>query len=110
MVSFPEEFTSRMKEMLGDEYDRFISSYGRPVLDGLRTNTLKITPESLMALLDGAVEDSARVPWNPDGFYIEDKRTFSLSPYYHAGLYYIQEPSAMAPVSALSSGMERNRA
>ena len=99
MINFPEEFTSRMREMLRDEYEEFLSSYERPVLDGLRTNTLKITPENLSRLLGIGQDESARVPWNPDGFYIKDKRSFSLSPYYHAGLYYIQEPSAMLPAA-----------
>ncbi|MCR4672941.1 MAG: RsmB/NOP family class I SAM-dependent RNA methyltransferase [Lachnospiraceae bacterium] len=99
MKSFPDEFLSRMKDMLGDEFDDFMSSYERPVLDGLRTNTLKISPEELAGLTGEDVELSERVPWNPDGFYIKDKRSFSLSPYYHAGLYYIQEPSAMLPAA-----------
>jgi len=46
-----------------------------------------------MNLLDRTFK---RIPWAYGGFYIDDSREFTKSPYYYAGLYYIQEPSAMA--------------
>ena len=42
------------------------------------------------------------MPWTKNGFYYDHRKyTPSKHPYYYAGLYYIQEPSAMTPASVL---------
>ena len=56
-------------------------------------NTLKITPEEYLKMTDQALES---VTWCPTGFYYNGSREYSKNPLYHAGLYYIQEPSAMS--------------
>lgn len=96
MVLLPDSFRSRMQQMLGDEYEAFENSYDKPFHNGLRVNTLKTSPDELKDILALKGE---RVMWNRNGFYIDDKRPFTSNPLYHAGLYYIQEPSAMLPAS-----------
>lgn len=83
-----------MQDMLGDEYPAFIKSYDNPFRNGIRINPLKITADRFA---QEYAPELKGVPWNPNGFYIDDKRSFSTSPLYHAGLYYIQEASAMLP-------------
>ncbi len=93
-VHFPDTFKSRMQDMLGEEYAAFEKSYQKPFHNGLRANTLKISPQELAHALPGL---DRGVPWAPNGFYISDKKTYSSHPYYHAGIYYLQEASAMLP-------------
>lgn len=104
----PEEFTRRMEKMLGDEYRAFEESYDRPRRGGLRVNALKKgtgDPES--ALLSGMGADKSPmfgmtpVPWAPSGFYYDPQSRPGKHPFHEAGVYYMQEPSAMA-VAALS--------
>ena len=45
IMALPEEFQKRMKEMLGAEYEDFITGYEQPRKYGLRVNTLKLLPE-----------------------------------------------------------------
>lgn len=40
---FPLEFIKRMKAMLGNGFEDFISSYSQPPVRGLRVNTLRIS-------------------------------------------------------------------
>jgi len=98
MIKLPLKFQETMKEILGEDYDRFLASYQKPVYNGIRMNTLKITPDEYMALTG---ETPERVPWNELGFYCENARAVSRNPLYYAGLYYIQEPSAMLPAALL---------
>ena len=92
-------FLARMKEMLGEEYDSFIKSYKVPRTYGLRVNTAKISCEEFEKLVPFPVTP---IPWIPNGyFYPEDVRP-SYCPFYQAGLYYLQEPSAMTPASCHS--------
>ena len=98
-MEFPESFLSEMKELLKDEYDAFLKSYERPVLSGIRANTLKADREELKKLFGVTMEE---VPWCENGLYVPQDMKLSSSPYYYAGLYYIQEPSAMLPAALLS--------
>lgn len=98
MIKLPLRFQETMKEMLGDEYECFLESYNHPVYNGIRMNTLKISPEEYMDLTG---ERPECVPWNTLGFYCDNTRSVSRNPLYYAGLYYIQEPSAMLPAALL---------
>ena len=44
------------------------------------------------------------VPWADGGYYFDEKERPGIHPYYHAGLYYIQEPSAMFPSGLIDAG------
>ena len=93
---FPELFEARMKALLGEEYADFLASYDRPRNVGLRVNPLKTTD----------VPDLSRfgltpVPWAKYGHYYDPATRPGLSAYHEAGLYYLQEPSAMAPAGLL---------
>ncbi|MDQ0195900.1 RsmB/NOP family class I SAM-dependent RNA methyltransferase [Paenibacillus wynnii] len=97
-VQLPHSFTERMKELLGTEYEQFANSYSEIPYGGIRANTLKITAEQLQEISPFQLEP---IPWCPTGFYTPEGARPGKHPYYHAGLYYIQEPSAMAPVELL---------
>ncbi len=92
----PELFEQRMKTLLGEEYTDFLSSYDRPRNVGLRLNPLKT---GTSPALDGF--GLSPVPWAENGFYYDPNTRPGLSPYHEAGLYYLQEPSAMAPAGLL---------
>ncbi|MFK0520971.1 RsmB/NOP family class I SAM-dependent RNA methyltransferase [Paenibacillus illinoisensis] len=97
-VQLPSIFAERMKNLLGDEFEQFMKSYEQSPHAGLRVNTLKISMEQFDEL---APFDMRPIPWCGTGFYVPHGVKPGLHPYYHAGLYYIQEPSAMAPVELL---------
>jgi NOL1/NOP2/sun family putative RNA methylase len=60
---------------------------------GLRVNTLKLSPEQLREISPWPLEP---IPWSSEGFYYPPEARPGPHPYYYAGLYYIQEPSAQA--------------
>ena len=94
----PSSFLNKMKEMLGPEYEDFLNSYNQENHSGLRCNTLKINSEQFEKAAPYSI---SRVKWIENGFYQEKDDLWSKHPYYYAGLYYIQEPSAMTPASLL---------
>ena len=98
MSILPTAFTEKMKGILGDEYEAFIRSYEEPRNFGLRVNTAKISPEEFERL---APFHLTKIPWVENGFYYEEQDAPSRHPFYYAGLYYLQEPSAMTPASRL---------
>ena len=92
----PEGFEKRMRALLGSEYDAFLQSLEAPVHTGLRLNPLK---KADMSLLDRFC--TGRIPWCPTGFFCDMTARPGLSVLHEAGLYYLQEPSAMAPAELL---------
>lgn len=97
-MSFPKAFESRMKNLLLEEYPAFEKSYDSKPHTGLKVNTKKISVEDFINLFPYALEP---VPWAEDGFYYKEEDPVTKHPYFYAGLYYIQEPSAMAPANLL---------
>ena len=100
MTRLPEEFENRMKEMLGEEYDDFLSSYEENKRVGIRVNNLKISPDSFLNVFPFELK---KVNWCNTGFMAFDDEKYGRSPLHDAGAFYMQEPSAMAVVSALES-------
>ena len=94
----PEAFLKEMEQLLGDEYEAYIKSYEEAWKPGLRVNTLKIMPEEFKNL---SHLELTPVDWTEKGFYYEDTERPARHPFYYAGLYYLQEPSAMAPAAVL---------
>lgn len=96
----PEDFLSRMEQLLGEEYPEFLQSYDRPRAQALRFNPLK---GEIGDFLRKAPFTLRPVPWASDGFYYGALDTPGKHPYHEAGVYYIQEPSAMAPAAFLDA-------
>ena len=96
----PEAFLKEMEQLLGDEYEAYIKSYEEAWKPGLRVNTLKIMPEEFKNL---SHLELTPVDWTEKGFYYEDTERPARHPFYYAGLYYLQEPSAMAPAQFLQA-------
>lgn len=90
----PEGFLKRMEQQLGAEYPDFLRSLERPRGVALRLNPLKGELPSL-PFIQGAV------PWEPYGYYYDPESRPGLHPYHEAGVYYLQEASAMSAVAVL---------
>ena len=98
MMRLPDEFKEKMRVLLKEEYPAFLKSYEKERTRGLRVNGLKISPEEF--------EKISPFPLTPiqgmHGAYTYPADLFpGRHPYYAAGLYYLQEPSAMLPAQIL---------
>ena len=98
-MKLPESFQNKMKELLKDEFPDYIACYEEPRYYGLRVNTNKISVEEFQKISPFEIRP---VPWIENGFYYDGETAApSRHPYYFAGLYYLQEPSAMTPADRL---------
>ena len=90
----PEAFLTRIHTQLGEEYADFLRSLERPRAVALRFNPLKGEVPQLPFV-------GSPVPWEPMGYYYDPDSRPGLHLYHEAGVYYLQEASAMAPVALL---------
>ena len=90
----PQEFLNRIQKQLGEEYPAFLETLDRPRAVALRFNPLKGEKPELPFVKEP-------VPWEPMGYYYDPDARPGLHPYHEAGVYYLQEASAMSAVALL---------
>lgn len=111
-MALPKEYVIMMRELLGEEAEAFLASYGEPKRTAIRLNGLKNQaddPSEGSDLVEKDKPSAGRtfvqgrdpVPWAEGAYYTEETERPGKHPYYYAGLYYIQEPSAMLPAELL---------
>lgn len=97
----PDAFEKRMRGLLGEEYGPFRISLEQERFQALRLNPAKVDVKQWIEQSGWAL---APVPWCPEGFYYDGESLHpGKHPYHSAGLYYIQEPSAMLPAECLDA-------
>ena len=113
-INLPEQFKTRMKEYLEVSYEAFIASYETSEVKGIRLSSfcrgdgpfeMGSFPLSVKSA-EGQIESGAnwqKVVWCDNGYFLNADDFNEIRPGKHplheAGAYYIQEPSAMAPVA-----------
>lgn len=106
----PEDFLERTRRMLGGEYEAFLRSFAEERYQALRLNPLKKGADGRSAAERYGIAEAGekpsfahltKVPWAQDGYYYPASDQPGRHPCHEAGLYYIQEPSAMAPAELL---------
>lgn len=94
----PEKFTERMKRLLGEEYHAFEEALTEPSVRGIRVNTTKISVENFISKTKLTLSP---IEYAKDGFIPEEIDGIGRTPEHHAGMFYVQDPGAMATVKAL---------
>jgi 16S rRNA (cytosine1407-C5)-methyltransferase len=83
-MDLPASFTAYTRSLLGDEeYDKLAAAIQQEPPVSIRLNKLRMDSPLLP------------VPWASEGFYLDERLTFTFDPLFHAGCYYVQEASSM---------------
>ena len=97
-LQLPESFLKTMQKLLGEEYESFLEGFDEGRQFGLRVNTSKMESEEFARI---APFHLSKIPWIADGYFYKEEDAPAKHPFYAAGLYYLQEPSAMTPADRL---------
>ncbi len=94
MADIPQLFAQMFRASFGETaWQQYQNSLEHPRVRGLRINSLRAVSDRLTFHLP--------VPWNPRGFIIDLQDRIGNDPLHAAGVVYLQEPTAMAPVAVL---------
>ena len=104
-TALPLAFMARMAVLLDEEFPQFLACVNQTPAAGLRVNTLKLPVDAFRALSPWALTP---VAWCPQGFLLERKVNAGTHAFHDMGLYYVQDPSAMA-VGALAAAQPGER-
>ena len=98
-MELPIAFATRMKRLLGAEYDAFFAALNTErAVKGLRVNTHKVSIEEFVA---NSPFDLTPIPYVTGGFIVDEDAGAGKHPYHAAGAYYMQDPGAMSAVAAI---------
>lgn len=98
MRSYPEAFLSRMQSQLSGAFPAFFDALQKEPKKALHINALKTDRAELSALLDRPLPALSE---NPSGAPVPSDFNPNATPLHAAGLFYMQEATAQAPVAAL---------
>ncbi len=94
------DYLERQQRILGSDFKAYQAALNEPAVTGLRVNTLKLSPPDFLKISPFPL---TRLPWSEAGFRVEDRSAVpGKHPYHAAGLYYLQDPSAMAVAELLA--------
>ena len=105
-ISLPEEFIERMKIRLGQDWEAFLEACSMPPKRGLRLNLQKVEAHPDFPLkdwkenwkLEELIKESTREYLCDEEYLQSIGVQIGHDAYHEAGLYYIQDPSAMSVV------------
>jgi 16S rRNA C967 or C1407 C5-methylase (RsmB/RsmF family)/NOL1/NOP2/fmu family ribosome biogenesis protein len=84
--NFPENFVASLSQEPGFELENFLNAHQNIASPtSIRVNPFKKT----------ALKTDGQVSWCADGFYLDERPSFTFDPLFHAGCYYVQEASSM---------------
>ncbi|WP_052568329.1 NOL1/NOP2/sun family putative RNA methylase [Candidatus Korarchaeum cryptofilum] len=97
------EFERRYRELLGDEYETFLSFMAKRPVPSIRVNPMKIDPEWLLSVLRANGWELSQIPWYGYGYrVIRGPERLGNTEWHQLGLYYVQEAASMVPPVLLS--------
>lgn len=106
-ANLPAEFLDTMRDIMPSSLSMadFIAACQRPLRRSIRVNTLKISVEAFLRLVQPYGWQLEPIPWCQEGFWLlnaeEENMRLGNTLEHLSGLFYIQEASSMLPVSAL---------
>ena len=109
-MQLPEDFIRETRLLMGEErFNRFLEAFDEEAPVSIRLNPKKCaelrvenvdipSPDGTAAAnspLSTLHSQPNKVPWCPEGFYLEGRPQFTFDPLFHAGCYYVQEAASM---------------
>ena len=86
MPQLPEKFVATLTAELGaEECQAFCAALDTPA-----TVAIRLHPDKPSMAADGA----RPIAWSDGGYYLDERPSFTTDPAFHAGAYYVQEPSS----------------
>lgn len=93
-MNLSASFIASTRSLLGDAaYENLYAALQQEPPVSIRLNRVKM--KSVDSFPDSTFTTGQPVPWASEGFYLDQRLTFTFDPLFHAGCYYVQEASSM---------------
>lgn len=103
-MNLSASFADATRALLGDEeYEKLYAALQQEPPVSIRLNRKKLAHNSQLSTFNFPLS----VPWASEGFYLNERLTFTFDPLFHAGCYYVQEASSMFVEQVLRQFVEK---
>jgi 16S rRNA C967 or C1407 C5-methylase (RsmB/RsmF family)/NOL1/NOP2/fmu family ribosome biogenesis protein len=98
----PTTLIARFRETFDKDADAFLASFDLQEKTSIRLNAGKLT---------ACPYPATSIPWDPNGYFLNNRPAFIFDPLWHAGAYYVQDSSSMFVGYLLTqAGLDKNPA
>jgi hypothetical protein len=82
LQTLPEALLNSLKEIKGFEKESFLAAHQqeKPI------TSVRFNPFKKNNLLNDALVLEEQVPWSSQGYYLQDRPSFTIDPLFHAGM------------------------
>ncbi|MCX8019163.1 MAG: RsmB/NOP family class I SAM-dependent RNA methyltransferase [Chitinophagaceae bacterium] len=101
-MQLPELLLTSLEGLPGYHRESFLQAHAEEkMITAIRLHPFKTC--------DKLPDSIRKIPWTTQGFLLRERPNFTLDPYFHAGSYYVQEPSSMFLEEALKQCVDLNK-
>jgi 16S rRNA C967 or C1407 C5-methylase (RsmB/RsmF family) len=94
----PEIFIRRMMKMLDHQFDEFQQSFDNEIATTIRVNPSKFDGQPFLVPVD----------YCSTGYFVPKRPIFTIDPFIHSGVYYVQESSSMFLEQAIKQTVKKS--
>ena len=98
-TNLPKDYIEYMKNLLKDDFEKYITSLEENPVKGLQVNLKRIEKDTFLKQFQ---ENIIPISYTKNGYIYQGDSKIGNHPFHHAGIIYSQEPSAMIPVNSIS--------
>lgn len=101
-LPLPEALLQSLQYTKGFERDAFVDAHNRAIA----ITSVRYNPDKLKFYTGILPKD--KISWNPYGYYLSERPSFTKDPLFHGGLYYVQEAGSQFLWEVLSQTVDKN--
>ena len=95
-LELPKALIESLRKVKGFDEASFVKVHdGEEQVTSIRMNMEKLGWVEKGWRMNSKLSEANKISWCSDGFYLNERPSFTLDPLFHAGVYYVQEASSM---------------
>jgi len=104
--SLPAELIQSLRKLDSFDEDAFKAVHAQ----GGQITSVRLNPDKIFNIQHSIFSAQLeRVPWASNGYYLQERPSFTSDPLFHAGAYYVQEASSMFLEEALKQSVDLSK-
>jgi len=101
-VQLPTSFIESIQHCKGFDQPAFEAVHA----SGETVTSIRVNSTKLNSNIPFDIDAANKVPWSSDGFYLNERPSFTADPLFHAGAYYVQDASSMFLEEAVKQSVD----
>ncbi len=102
--ALPIELLHSLQRIKGFDEAAFMAAH----VQGNQITSIRLNPAKPSDSVISTLLLAEKIPWCTNGYYLQERPSFTLDPHFHAGAYYVQEASSMFLETVMKQTIDLN--